>query len=93
MAYTGQSLAEFREITKQARKLRKQRAGQDVPCVSQYELEDGGDDEEPKIENHWVNPRKTAFYIYMRYMRLSMIKREQYDILPQYLKAGWKERN
>ncbi|XP_015716323.1 uncharacterized protein LOC107312967 [Coturnix japonica] len=62
MAYTGQSLAKFREITRQARKLRKQRAGQDVPCVSQYELEDGGDDEEPKIENHWVNPRITAFF-------------------------------
>ena len=68
-AHTGQSLADFWEITRQIKKLRKQRAGQEVPCVSHYEpqdmaeeeeLEEGGD-EEPKIKTHWVNPRITGF--------------------------------
>jgi len=68
-ACTGQSLDDYWEITKQMKKTRKQKAGQKRPCVPQHEPRDTaeedelgeGDDEEPIIQSHWVNPRTAAF--------------------------------
>ncbi|XP_031458578.1 uncharacterized protein LOC116234879 [Phasianus colchicus] len=64
-ACTGQSLASFWELTRQIKKPKKQQAEQKVPCEPQDMAEKDelgeGDDEEPVIINHWVNPRIKAF--------------------------------